>query len=196
MFALNPQWPEEKKMTLQEIATLFNITCPQDIQLSGICIDSRKVNSGDLFVAIEGERFDGHQFVATAEAQGAAAILCTRKMNAINIPQLVVPDTVQALARIAAYHRSKMNCAVIALTGSNGKTTVKEMIASILPEPSFATPGNLNNHIGAPLSILQLQPEHRYAVFELGASHEGDIAHTVAIVQPQVALINNIALPI
>ena len=180
-------------MTLFEIASLFNIQCSTDAVLSGICIDSRKVSLGHLFVAIQGERFDGHQFIHDAVAQGAAAILCSKAIDGVTIPQLLVPDTLQALATIAADHRRKLDCAVIALTGSNGKTTVKEMIASILPEHSYATPGNLNNHIGVPLSVLQLKPEHRYAVFELGANHRGEIAHTVEIVQPHVTLINNIA---
>ena len=180
-------------MTLFELAALFNITCTQDADIAGICIDSRKVAPGHLFVAIQGERFDGHEFIHDAVAHGAVGIVCSKAIAGVAIPQLVVPDTLNALAMIAAYHRRQLDCAVIALTGSNGKTTVKEMIASILPKPSFATPGNLNNHIGAPMSVLQLQPEHRYAVFELGANHRGEIAHTVAVVQPQVTLINNIA---
>lgn len=179
-------------MTLFEIASLFEASCPSDAILSGICIDSRQIVPGNLFVAIQGENFDGHQFIHEVEARGAAAVVCSRITPGITIPQLLVADTTNALASIAAHHRRQQDCAIIALTGSNGKTTVKEMIASILPKPSFATPGNLNNHIGAPLSILQLQPEHRYAVFELGANHSGEIAHTVAVVQPQVTLINNI----
>ena len=180
-------------MKLSEITTALNLPLLQDRLLTGICIDSRQLKPGNLFVAIRGERFDGHQFIHQVIAGGAAAILCSQVTQGISIPQLLVEDTVQALAIIAAAYRKKLSCAVIALTGSNGKTTVKEMIATILPKPSFATPGNLNNHIGVPLSVLQLQEDHRYAVFELGANHQGEIAHTVAIVQPQVTLINNIA---
>ena len=180
-------------MTLSEICRALNLPCSQDMGLTGICIDSRQVKPGQLFIAIRGERFDGHQFIHDAAALGAAVVVCSQAVVGISIPQLVVPDTTQALASIATAHRQKLSCRVIALTGSNGKTTVKEMIASILPEPSYATPGNLNNHIGVPLSVLQLQEEHRYAVFELGANHVGEIAHTVAIVKPQVTLINNIA---
>ena len=180
-------------MTLFEIAALFNATCAVDQVLTGVSIDSRQIKPGYLFVAIVGERFDGHDFIQSAVANGAVAVVCRREIPTLAIPQIIVPDTLQALAAIATYHRQKIACPVIALTGSNGKTTVKEMIASILPKPSFATPGNLNNHIGAPLSVLQLNAEHRYAVFELGANHPGEIAHTVAIVQPQVTLINNIA---
>lgn len=180
-------------MNLIDIASSLNISCPHDAVLSDICIDSRKTGPNSLFIAIQGERFDGHQFIHDAETQGAAAILCSRLMPGIKIPQLQVPDTLHALAILAANHRRYMSCSVIALTGSNGKTSVKEMIASILPQPSFSTPGNLNNHLGVPLSVLQLKPLHQYAVFELGANHRGEIAHTVAIVQPQVTLINNIA---
>ncbi len=180
-------------MTLFEIASLLNLTCANDAILSGICIDSRKVMPGQLFIAIRGAHFDGHEFIHDAVARGAAAIVADSVSAGVGIPQLIVPDTLQALANIAAHHRRQLSCAVIALTGSNGKTTVKDMIACILPEPSFATHGNLNNHIGVPLSALQLQPSHRYAVFELGANHSGEIAHTVAVVQPQVTLINNIA---
>lgn len=158
-----------------------------------ICIDSRKVKPGDLFVALQGDNFDGHNFIKDAAAQGAVAVLCSKIDDQIMIPQIQVPDTVQALAQLATHYRQSINCPVIALTGSNGKTSVKEMIASILPKPAHATPGNFNNHIGAPLSVLQLQQDHRYAVFELGANHIGEIAYTVGIVKPQVSLINNIA---
>lgn len=178
---------------LCEISTLLDVPCATDINLTGVCIDSRQVKAGNLFVAIQGERFDGHEFIHDAIAKGAAAIVCNQAKPSVKIPQLVVPDTLQALATIATKYREKNASAVIALTGSNGKTTVKEMIASILPQPSHATPGNLNNHIGVPLSLLKLEEAHRYAVFELGANHPGEIAHTVAMVRPQVTLINNIA---
>lgn len=180
-------------MTLFEIAGLFDIPCLKDEVLTGICIDSRQVAPGNLFVAIQGEQFDGHDFIQSAVAKGAVAILCQKALADIEVLQLVVADTTQALADIATYYRQQFDCEVIALTGSNGKTTVKEMIAAILPKPAHATFGNLNNHLGVPLSVLQLQTEHRYAVFELGANHPGEIAHTVAIVKPKVTLINNIA---
>ncbi|MDP3562711.1 MAG: UDP-N-acetylmuramoyl-tripeptide--D-alanyl-D-alanine ligase [Legionellaceae bacterium] len=182
-------------MKLTEIASLFphSFSDFPDIEFTGVCIDSRKVKTNELFVAIRGERLDGHDFILDAEKLGAAAVLCEHAVADVVIPQLIVPNTCDALATIATYHRQKINCFVIALTGSNGKTSVKEMIASILPQPSFATPGNLNNHLGVPLSVMQLQPHHRFAAFELGASHLGEIAYTVAIVQPKVTLINNIA---
>jgi UDP-N-acetylmuramoyl-tripeptide--D-alanyl-D-alanine ligase len=179
-------------LTLHEISSILGTPPSPNIPLTGFCIDSRKVEKGNLFVAIRGDRFDGHDFIKDAVQKGAAAILCTESRQD-QVTELLVPDTTKALAEIAKQHRQKLNCNVVALTGSNGKTTVKEMIAAILPKPSHATPGNLNNHIGVPLTVLQLQPEHGYAVFELGANHIGEIAHTVSIVQPKVTLINNIA---
>jgi len=180
-------------MKLTDMALSLGMPCDTDIPLSGVSIDSRQPMAGCLFVAVRGARFDGHDFIPDAVAQGAVAIVCEKKMPNITVPQWVVPDTVQALALMATHYRKTIPCKTIAITGSNGKTTVKEMIASILPRPSYATAGNLNNHIGVPLSVLALQPIHRYAVFELGANHIGEIAHTVAVVQPDVALINNIA---
>ena len=180
-------------MRLKDISSVLKLHCPEDKMLTGISIDSRQVKPGNLFFAIRGERFDGQQFISDAVVNGAAAIVCCEAVQGIDIPQLIVQDTLKALTSIATSYRQTLSCDVIALTGSNGKTTVKEMIAAILPKPSYATPGNLNNHIGVPLSILQLQPSHRYAVFELGANHQGEIAHTVAIVKPRVALITNIA---
>ncbi|MCX7117984.1 MAG: UDP-N-acetylmuramoyl-tripeptide--D-alanyl-D-alanine ligase [Legionellales bacterium] len=176
-----------------DVSSWLHLPLQGDFSFTGICIDSRRIMPGYLFVAVCGERFDGHDFIFEAVSNGAAGVLCARPIEGLSIPIWVVPDTLEALARLATEHRKGLSCKVIALTGSNGKTTVKEMIAGILPKPSYATPGNLNNHIGVPLSVLQLNAEHRFAVFELGANHVGEIAHTVAIVQPQVTLINNIA---
>jgi UDP-N-acetylmuramoyl-tripeptide--D-alanyl-D-alanine ligase len=180
-------------MNLDKIAQQLNCQpcLPQTIK--NICIDSRRVSCGDLFIALCGERYDGHQFIEAAVAQGAVAVICQRFNEHISVPQLVVSNTLTALATIAKAHRKTIACPIIAVTGSNGKTSVKEMIATILPKPSHSTAGNLNNHIGVPLTMLQLTREHRYAVIELGASHIGEIAYTVAIVQPHVTLINNIA---
>lgn len=180
-------------MNLTDIARVLNISCTLDDVLSGIRIDSRKVQPGDLFVALRGERFDGHDYIVEAARSGAVAVICEHALPQVAIEQWVVPSSLQALSAIATWYRQEFTCPIIAVTGSNGKTSVKEMIAHILPDPSLATAGNLNNHIGVPLSIFQLRPEHRYAVFELGANHIGEIAYTVAMIQPQVALINNIA---
>lgn len=180
-------------MNLNTVAALLAQSCQINAEITGVCTDSRELKPGSLFIAIQGERFDGHDFIKEAEAQGALAAVVKYAVDGITIPQFVVPDPLHALAKIAAAHRHNIHCPVIALTGSNGKTTTKEMIAAILPVPSHATKGNLNNHIGAPLSVLQLTSQHRYAVFELGANHPGEISHTVAIVHPDVTLITNIA---
>ncbi|MDI1352118.1 MAG: Mur ligase family protein, partial [bacterium] len=180
-------------MNLNTIASLLAQNESSNSDVTGFCIDSRFVKPGNVFVAIKGEQSDGHDFIDEVERKGASAVIVARHNDAVNIPQFVVTDPVNALAKIAAAHRQEMTCPIIALTGSNGKTTVKEMIAAILPTPSHATKGNFNNHLGAPLSGLGLDDLHRYAVFELGANHPGEIAHTVAIVNPQVTLINNIA---
>lgn len=180
-------------MNLNTIASLLSQFCQIDTDITGVCTDSRLIKPGNLFIAIQGENFDGHHFIKEVEAKGASAVVVSHFTQGVQIPQFIVVDPLLALAKIAAAHRQDMTCPVIALTGSNGKTTVKEMIAAILPVPSHATKGNLNNHIGAPLSVLELNKQHRYAVFELGANHLGEIAHTVAIVHPDVTLINNIA---
>lgn len=181
-------------MNLAEIAQQIGCSEVPPLPVLGVCIDSRQIQPGYLFVALRGERFDGHDFIPAAFASGAVAVICEHKDARFESGlQLQVSDSQKALAAIAALHRKTISCPVIALTGSNGKTTVKEMILSIFPKPALATPGNLNNHIGAPLSVLQFNNTHRYGVFELGANHAGEIAHTVAIVQPHVALINNIA---
>lgn len=159
----------------------------------GFSIDTRTLKLGSVYVALKGPRFDGHAFIQEAAAKGAVAVICEKSSPDVSIPQLIVPSTQDALYQIARMHRQTITCPVIALTGSNGKTTVKEMIAGILPVPSHATPGNFNNHIGVPLALLGLCKAHRYAVFELGANHPGDIAQTVTIVKPHVALVNNIA---
>ncbi len=180
-------------MTLDEIAAWLKLPSTPAIPVTGVSIDSRTIQPGHLFVAIKGEHLDGHDFIENACQKGAAAVLCSQLPQAISVPALVMPCTLDALTLIAASYRKTLDCQTIALTGSNGKTTVKEMIATLLPKPAFATPGNLNNHIGVPLSLLKLTPEHRYAVFELGANHIGEIAHTVAMVRPKVTLINNVA---
>jgi UDP-N-acetylmuramoyl-tripeptide--D-alanyl-D-alanine ligase len=180
-------------MTLAEVASVLNAPCTENFELHGVCIDSLQVKPGNLFIAIKGDRFDGHDYIKKAVDNGAVAVICEKQIEDVPVPQLLVKNTIDALAKVAEKHRLKFTCAVIALTGSNGKTTVKEMIASILPKPSYSTQGNYNNHIGAPLSVLNLNSEHRYAVFELGANHQGEIAHTVSIVKPKVTLINNIA---
>jgi UDP-N-acetylmuramoyl-tripeptide--D-alanyl-D-alanine ligase len=167
-----------------------------DVMFSSVGTDSRKVTKGQLFVALKGEHFDGHTFAAQAIAQGAAAVLISDKNLAIE-PAIVVDDTCLSLGELAAYWRIKFDIPLAAVTGSNGKTTVKEMLASILraacdqPDEVLATVGNLNNHIGLPLTLLKLRTQHRYAVAEMGMNHTGEISYLSKIAKPTVALINN-----
>jgi UDP-N-acetylmuramoyl-tripeptide--D-alanyl-D-alanine ligase len=162
----------------------------------GVGTDSRTIRAGELFVALKGERFDGHEHVAQALARGAAAALVSRPVAAA-LPQLVVADTRLALGALAGHWRSRYALQLVALTGSNGKTTVKEMLAAILAahcgarEPVLATEGNLNNDIGMPLTLLRLRERHRFAVIEMGMNHAGEIDYLARIAQPTVALVTN-----
>jgi len=172
----------------------------KDATFSSVGTDSRSVSKGQLFVALKGDNFDGHNFSAQAIAQGAAAVLVSHLESGVE-PALVANDTCLALGELAAYWRSKFDIPVAAITGSNGKTTVKEMLASILraalsaasnhPEQVLATAGNLNNHIGLPLTLLKLTDQHRYAVIEMGMNHTGEISYLTKIGKPTVAVINN-----
>lgn len=182
-------------LSLQDIAKTLGATLQgDDATITAVTTDSRQVSSGCLFVALQGERFDGHDFCAQAVADGAAALLVSEPL-ALDCPQLLVADTRYALGQLGAMVRNRLVPKVIAITGSCGKTTVKEMCAAILSQcgPVLATQGNLNNEIGVPLTLLRLTPEHQYAVLELGANHPGEIAWTTSLVKPDVALINNVA---
>jgi UDP-N-acetylmuramoyl-tripeptide--D-alanyl-D-alanine ligase len=168
------------------------------VRFSGVTTDSRKVAAGDLFVAIAGERFDGNDYVPEAARRGAVAAITSRVVTAgVPVPQVVVTDTRAALGRLAAHWRGRFTVPVVALTGSNGKTTAKEMLAAILAthcgerSPVLATEGNLNNDIGMPLTLLKLRDEHRYAVIEMGMNHEGEISYLTRIAQPGIALVTN-----
>ncbi|MET0961555.1 MAG: UDP-N-acetylmuramoyl-tripeptide--D-alanyl-D-alanine ligase [Noviherbaspirillum sp.] len=162
----------------------------------GVATDSRAVAPGSLFVALRGERFDAHDFLADVAAQGAAAVVAERLPAGCTLPALLVPDTRIALGEIGAYWRRQFGIPVIGVTGSNGKTTVKEMIAAILaaeygPDNYLSTRGNLNNDIGVPLTLLRLRAEHNAAVIELGMNHPGEIAQLASMALPSVALVNN-----
>jgi UDP-N-acetylmuramoyl-tripeptide--D-alanyl-D-alanine ligase len=154
--------------------------------------DSRALEPGALFVALRGERFDGHEFVPEAQRRGAAGALVERRA-AVPLPQVVVPDALAGLTAFAAAWRRDFDGAVVGITGSNGKTTVKEMIGSILAcqGPTLVTQGNLNNHIGVPLTLCRLEASHRYAVIEMGANHQREIAHLASIARPDVGLVIN-----
>jgi UDP-N-acetylmuramoyl-tripeptide--D-alanyl-D-alanine ligase len=163
--------------------------------------DTRTLQAGDLFVALRGERFDAHDFLPQAAQSGAVAVLVQQGADTAGLPGLTVPDTRAALGWLAAGWRARFHIPLIGVTGSNGKTTVTQMIASILrawvasqgaPDASLATQGNFNNEIGVPLTLLRLREgQHRCAVVELGMNHPGEIAQLAAIAAPTVALVNN-----
>lgn len=164
-----------------------------DASFDGVSIDSRAIQPGQLFIALTGPRFDGHDYLNDVAAKGAVAALVEREVADSTLPQLLVKDTRQALGQLGALNRAAFTQPVAAITGSSGKTTVKEMLASILRTrgPVLATRGNLNNDLGAPLTLLELAPEHTSAVIELGASRLGEIAYTVGLTKPHVAILNN-----
>ncbi|MCY1214311.1 UDP-N-acetylmuramoyl-tripeptide--D-alanyl-D-alanine ligase [compost metagenome] len=164
-----------------------------DAAFTGVSSDSRKIEAGQLFIALVGPRFDGHDYLAEVAAKGAVAALVQRKVADAPIPQLVVADTREGLGRLGACNRDRFSGRVAAVTGSSGKTTVKEMLASILRTQGsvLATRGNLNNDLGVPLTLLELGAEHDSAVIELGASRIGEILYTVGLTRPQVAILNN-----
>lgn len=164
-----------------------------DATINGVSIDTRTLSAGNLYLAIKGRQFDGHDFIDKAQTAGASALLVSQTVDS-NLPQIVVEDTHLALAELAGYWRSQLAVKIAGVTGSNGKTTVKEMIAAIFATqgPTLATQGNLNNDIGVPLTLLKLTPEHRYAVIEMGANHPGEIAYTSRYAQADVSVINNV----
>ena len=163
-----------------------------------IATDTRTIKPGDIFLALSGDNFDGHDYIETAISKGAVAAVVSRPISFSGpnaIPQLVVSDTRLALGQLAAYRRQQhTDLTVIAITGSSGKTTCKEMLGSIFGRlaPTLITRGNLNNDLGVPMMLLELSDHHRYAILELGANHIGEIAYTTEIVQPDVACILNI----
>jgi UDP-N-acetylmuramoyl-tripeptide--D-alanyl-D-alanine ligase len=165
--------------------------------IDNLSTDSRKIQSGDFFIAIAGEKFDGNQFLKEVFKKGSLAALASKEECVPeNYPVLLVDDTLQALQMIATAWRKELNPQLILVTGSNGKTTVKEMIASILKEALgekhvLATPGNLNNDIGLPLTLLGLRAHHQIAVIELGMNHPGETQFLASIAQPNIVLINN-----
>jgi len=164
-----------------------------DASFDGVSIDSRAIKAGQLFIALTGPRFDGHDYLNEVAAKGAVAALVEREVGDSTLPQLLVKDTRQALGQLGALNRAAFTRPVAAITGSSGKTTVKEMLASILRTRGavLATRGNLNNDLGAPLTLLELAAEHTAAVIELGASRLGEIAYTVGLTRPHVAILNN-----
>ncbi|EPP4909450.1 UDP-N-acetylmuramoyl-tripeptide--D-alanyl-D-alanine ligase [Escherichia albertii] len=182
-------------VTLSQLTDILNGELKgADIALDAVTTDTRKLTPGCLFVALKGERFDAHDFADQAKAGGAGALLVSRPLD-IDLPQLIVKDTRLAFGQLAAWVRQQVPARVVALTGSSGKTSVKEMTAAILSQcgNTLYTAGNLNNDIGVPMTLLRLTPEYDYAVIELGANHQGEIAWTVSLTRPEAALVNNLA---
>jgi len=183
-----------KPMTLSQLTTALSARqVGADASFTGVSIDSRSVGAGQLFIALTGPRFDGHDYLADVKAKGAVAALVEREVADVDLPQLLVKDCRVALGQLGALNRAAFDKPVVAITGSSGKTTVKEMLASILRTRGLvhATRGNLNNDLGAPLTLLEIAPEHSAAVIELGASRIGEIRYTVGLTRPQVVIINN-----
>jgi len=185
-------------MSAAEAAALMNGRLSgSEARFTAVSTDSRNIGRGELFVALRGERFDGHEFLAGAAARGAAAAVIDRNYaGAFPLPVVIVDDTKRALGELARRWRERFSPALIAVTGSNGKTTVKEMVAAILRHHAgeasvLATSGNLNNDIGVPLTLLRLRAEHRWCAIELGMNHRGEIAYLAALAAPTVALVNN-----
>lgn len=189
-------------MTLQQALDWLQPRCPQ-AQLVGegrtpiarVHTDSRSLQPGDLFVALKGERFDANDFVPQARAAGAVAAIAHGGLAQAGLPGIEVPDSLRALGALAAGWRAQFDLPLIAVTGSNGKTTVTQMLACILAahagEAAFATRGNFNNAIGVPQTLLRLGAQHRLGVVELGMNHPGEIAYLADLVRPTVALVNN-----
>ncbi|PTQ89876.1 UDP-N-acetylmuramoyl-tripeptide--D-alanyl-D-alanine ligase [Agitococcus lubricus] len=165
-----------------------------DLDVYQFSTDTRAIQANDVFIALSGAKFDANDFVEQAVAAGAVAAIVTRHQPALAIPQIVVTNSHQALGQLAQAWREQFDLVRVAITGSSGKTTTKELTASIFRQAgtTLATLGNKNNDIGVPLTLLRLQAEHQYGVFELGANHQGEIAYTSGLVQPHAALINNI----
>ena len=181
---------------IRDLAELARVTggvlTGSNAAFGAVISDSRALEPGALFVALRGERFDGHQFVPEAQQKAAAGALVERQV-ATQLPQVIVRDALAGLAGFAAAWRRDFDGKVVGITGSNGKTTVKEMIGSILSceGPTLVTQGNLNNHIGVPLTLCRLEAAHRYAVIEMGANHQREIAHLAGLARPDVGLVIN-----
>lgn len=184
-------------MMLSQAANVLNAKLKgSDVLFTAVSKDTRTIEKGDLYVAIKGERFDGHDFIVQAGNAGAVGALVSQQQS-IELPQLCVSDTRLALGELAASWRQKFTGKLVGITGSNGKTTVKEMCSSILSgavseEKVLCTQGNLNNDIGMPMTLLSLRDVHLYAVIEMGANHGGEIDYLTGIAKPDVAVITNV----
>jgi UDP-N-acetylmuramoyl-tripeptide--D-alanyl-D-alanine ligase len=166
----------------------------KQLVIEGVSTDTRSILPTDLFLALEGPNFDGHKFVKQAEQKGAIALILSRKVET-HLPCILVEDTTLALGLLGAAVKAKVAPKTVAITGSSGKTTVREMTATILSQRGevLATNGNFNNELGVPMTLLRLEQKHEFAVIEMGANHLGEIAYTTNLVKPDVAAIINVA---
>ena len=178
------------KTNTQTIANLFQSKC-ENVDFEGVSINSKDCKN-QLFIAIIGEKFDAHNFILDAIKNGASAVVVSKKIT-INIPTILVKNTTLALGVIAKYHAQQIKPIIIAITGSNGKTTTKNMLFNILNlvAPTLKTAGNFNNHIGVPLTLLNLEKQHKYAIIEMGANHLGEIKYLRGLVEPKIACVIN-----
>jgi len=179
--------------TLAQFATdCGGVLHGEDRDYSSVCIDTRKLTVGELFVALRGPNFDANAFIVEAQKRGAAGAVA-EVTSSDGFPVIQVEDGLAALQRAACAQRRRYEGILIGVAGSNGKTTTKEMLASILTRraPTLATAGNLNNHIGVPLTLLRLEPQHRHAVIEMGANHAGDVTELAGFAQPSIGLVTN-----
>ncbi len=183
-------------MNFASLAKILNarILNASDHYFTDISTDSRTLQCGDVYLALEGPNFNGHDFMNDAYVKGASGLIVGEAKSEIPLPQLEVPDTLEALSKIANVNRRNFNGVLVAITGSCGKTTVKEMLFSILSMAgkTLATKGNLNNHIGVPLTLLKIRPDHDFAVIEMGASVSGDIESLAKIAEPEIAMVTNV----
>ena len=179
-------------MYLKELAQIIAQDCDEHRVVTGVALNHQLIQPGYVFIAVKGAHVDGHDYASRAVANGAIAVLAQHPIDDVNVPVLITQDYVADLTKIALHHRQQQQLKIMALTGSNGKTTVKDMLASILPATTYVSHGNFNNHLGVPINLMALKPSHDLAVFELGANAKGDIAHTAALLAPDICLINNI----
>lgn len=188
------------KLSLAQAANILGVPhTPGDTEFTGLCIDTRALKAGNLFVAIPGAKVDGHDFVNDAQQRGAAAALVSRPVDT-TLPLLMVDDVVDAMGKLGAHWRNQFDIPFIAVTGSNGKTTLKNMITSIMlaacnnnESRVLATIGTLNNHLGLPLTLARLSKTHSYAIIEMGMNHFGEIEYLTKMTRPSIAVITNAA---
>jgi len=186
-------------LNIQEITNCISgelINTSKNLIISGVSTDSRKITKGDLYIPLKGERYDGHSFVLQAIEAGAIATLWQEDipLNDLTIPTILVPDTLEAMQNMASWYRQLVNPIVIGVTGSNGKTTTKDLITATLVNKYrvHKTKGNLNNHIGVPLTLLNMSEDTDVAVIEMGMSNLGEIEKLSLIANPDIAVVTNI----